>query len=433
MNIKAEYLIGKQKENEWSGVYGYRPDDANSNSEMFVAVRIAVEKDEYSLENIAKILLDELQGTYFNPKKEFEDNIEKLEDSVWKMKSKMEYVLSREPSLSEEGLDIEMAISVVEDDIVYLAVIGESRIFIKRGNKFVELSKGLVDANNMGFFKTGSIELKEDDRLCLGTSKSNDKGDYIIQETLEELNISKLKDLEVVTGSAILIIADESLTWAVAQSELPKEEHADIDPEMVQEEASDEPKVPSKSLDHLIQEDEEPVLEEAEMSDQDAAEGMPLTPEGEVISEEGAIPETQLNKYLAKAKELGLMFKVKSSALVSQGLTKVKTMRGGDSVQSNHETYTIEDEEEGGERKNFTSYVLDEDEENTTVVREETRMSNLANKANVAKNRASATFQNKILPALKRNNSTFAVILKNIGAKLKVVLDQLVGIFKEEI
>jgi len=78
MNIKAEYLIGKQKENEWSGVYGYRPDDAESKSEMFVAVRIAVEKDEYSLENIAKILLDDLQGTYFNPKKEFADNIEKL-------------------------------------------------------------------------------------------------------------------------------------------------------------------------------------------------------------------------------------------------------------------------------------------------------------------------------------------------------------------
>ncbi|MFS8130701.1 MAG: hypothetical protein ACMG57_01850 [Candidatus Dojkabacteria bacterium] len=427
MNIKAEYLIGKQKENEWSGVYGYRPEEGDSKSEMFVTVRIAVEKDEYSLENIAKILLDELQGSYFNPKKEFTDNIEKLEDSVWKMKSKMEYVLSREPSLSEEGLDIEMAISVVEENVVYLAVVGESKIFIKRGNKFVELSKGLVDANNMGFFKTGSIEIKEDDRICLGTSKSIEKGEFIIQETLEELNIAKLKDLEAITGAAFLILGDESLPWAIPQSEMPKEENAMVDQDLTEEMSDIEAQPVSKSLDHLVEED----TEDPDMIDQDEAEGMPII--ANPTDENVYIEEAKGNKYLNKAKELGGKLKLKSAALVSQAASKVKSLRKSDSVESTHETFTIEDGEEQSEDKNYTSYVMDENEENTTIVKEDTRMSNIANKANLAKNSVVRTFQNKILPGLKRNNSTFMVILKNIGAKLKVVLDQLVGIFKEEI
>ncbi|MEP7103838.1 MAG: hypothetical protein ABI721_03975 [Candidatus Dojkabacteria bacterium] len=420
MTLKAEYLIGKLKENEWSGVYGYRPDDTSSNAEMFVTVRIAVEKDEYSLENIAKILLDELQGTYFNPKKEFTDNIEKLEDSVWKMKSKMEYVLSREPSLSEEGLDIEMAIVVVENNIAYLAVVGESKIFIKRANKFVELSKGLVDSNMLGFFKTGSVELKEEDRLCLGTSKSIEKGEFIIQETLEELNISKLKELETITGAAFLILADEKAEWFIPQTEMPKEETAMVDKELTVETIEDAeaqlPKV-DKSLDHLVEEDISP-----------AATIQPEQDESIYVA-----PENTATKYLNKVKEVGSNLKIKSSALVSQAFTKVKNFRQPQGITSQSETFTIQDDLEPMEDKKFTNYVLEDDENNYEVVKEATTMTNIANKANLAKNKASSIFQNKVVPALKSNNKTYAKILKNIGSRIKSVLDQLLELFKREI
>ncbi len=213
MNIKANYLVGKISGNDWSGIYGYRPDEgAEIESELFCVVRLKSDAENVELERIAKMLLDEFQDAYYNDLVE-EDEIVKLEEALQKMKTKLEVIVSREDEILEKGMDIEMSIALVNKDLLTVGVIGDSKLFIYRNQKLVDISKGLVDANMMGFVKTGSLKLESSDRILLTTSTPYTSSLSKLEELAKYLQVDLLGDISEDKGSAILIFADESENW----------------------------------------------------------------------------------------------------------------------------------------------------------------------------------------------------------------------------
>ncbi len=231
MNIKAEYIVGKNSGNDWSGFYGYIPDvDSDTKTELLCVARLKTDATDVELERIAGMLLDEFQDAYYNLKID-EDEIVKLEESFQKMKTKLEVIVSREDSILDKGLDIEMTIALVNGDMLVVGVIGESKILIYRNEKLVDISKGLIDANMLGFVKTGSLKLEPDDRILLSTSTPFAKQFDKLLLATQDLSINSLGDISEELGSAVLLFADESAAWKsyVVESEQDSAELMPID------------------------------------------------------------------------------------------------------------------------------------------------------------------------------------------------------------
>lgn len=218
MQLRADFLVGSQSPNSWSGVYGFKPEDSIEPLELFAIIKLASASEETRLEPLAKMFLDELQNYLFVEGKEG-DYIIRLENAVWKMKSKMEMLLSSDERYAQNGLDIELALTLFDRNFLYLGVVGESKIFIQREDRFVDLSKGLSDGNMMGFLKTGSLELEPGDRLVLSTSSASELGLGSIESAVGNLNVDNLASLATSEGVGVLLLADEKDTWAVKSEE----------------------------------------------------------------------------------------------------------------------------------------------------------------------------------------------------------------------
>lgn len=230
MLIKADFVVGKNSLTSWSGVYGFKPEDSIEPIELFAVIKLQSSSDQDRLESLGKFFLDELQNYLFVEGKET-NYIVRLENAVWKMKSKMDFLLSSDPKYSQSGLDIEMSLCLFDKDFLYMGVIGESKIFIRRAEKFVDLSNNLADANMMGFFKTGSMLIEPNDRIALATGSIEKLGVDLVEYSLESLNINRLESIKGEQNTAVLILADESDNWYVFNS---------VEEEIIEEDSSEE-------------------------------------------------------------------------------------------------------------------------------------------------------------------------------------------------
>ncbi len=237
MAIKADFITGKQTFGNWARVFAFVPED-QSGKEMFVVAKIYVDSDEFNLDNAGKLLLDELQGIYFTDTKEYADQVSRLENALWKMKGKMEYILSKEESLVQKGLDIELAVVVYDESFAYAAIVGESRIKIFREGKLIDITEALSDAADSGFFKTGSLELDENDRLFLITSQaSKEFADKELTYGASVLAFDKLKAAypESSEGTAMMMVYKDSAI------PLEVEEESEVAADLSEEEIESNP------------------------------------------------------------------------------------------------------------------------------------------------------------------------------------------------
>lgn len=217
MNLRAEFLVGKIIENEWSGVYGYKPEEPElfeRFGEIYLVARLKTDTKNINLERVAKLIIDKLQEAYLSETKKYDSLLLRLEGSLWAMKSRMEDILSRENELAKKGLDFEMAVIAVREDNLYAAVVGESKIYIFRDGEFAEISGALVDANHIGFVKTGSLKLDLHDRIALVTSRSLTYiGEENTKEGLSNLDLNIFKIITEQVGSSILFLVEDNLEW----------------------------------------------------------------------------------------------------------------------------------------------------------------------------------------------------------------------------
>lgn len=212
----AKYINQNSIENIWSNIYGYSSVISNPNIqppfEMYIVSRISTTAN-INISLLEKMLVDEVQVSYENAEK-YEDRIERLEDSLWKMKSKLEMMLTKEEEVIEKGIDIEMAVLVLVEGFLYVGVIGETHVLLYRNNKLIDITKGLIDSNMMGFARTGSLKLNFDDRIITSTGEFVSINIDKILRVAESLDVSNLDSLfSPVPGGAFLMLADSSLNW----------------------------------------------------------------------------------------------------------------------------------------------------------------------------------------------------------------------------
>ncbi len=400
MNIRAEFVFGKPNDNQWSDVFGFRPDshkDFFKYGEMYLVIRIGTEAQEFPIKNLAKIILSELQQAYFERESEGSDSaLENLEDAIWKMKAKLEVVLSREQRIIEKGLDLEMAIAVYIDNVVYAAVIGESKIFIFRDGNFVDISEALVDNRMSDFVRTGSLELQTDDRIALLTSVAKEKlGEEIVQEVLSELDCKKLDVLNQVPGASCMILAEDSLNW----KEIPEEElveHTEI----------------MEEVEEQIDADEEAVVSQAqnlqdELSDDEFED--PLQLEEDTASKLGLMDRLKLGLNTAKLKGEEL-------------ITSIKSKRNADS-KAKAERAFINTSLEDIDEEDFGEVELTDD----SPIRRNVKNASMVAASSVQK------ITNKVKTHFKDNQTTYAAIISTTATRIKNFLIKIKEIFEREI
>jgi len=451
MDIRTEFIIGKQKDSsnikglggssEWTGVYGYRPEEVMNPAELFAVIRISTSTSEIGLEKVARLLLDELQQVYYEEDKETKDIIEKLENAIWKMKNRMEVILSREDKVVQSGIDLEMAIIVVEKEYLYAAVIGESKIFIKRGNSFVDISKGLLDGNMMGFLKTGSLKIEENDRIAICTEKVSILSSDKINLALTELDISKVKHLEEDSQAAFLMLANVNLSWAVQEKE------SIVNDIILQPNQSFEGniEVDNIELSSDINLDEEVIipLKDAKTIREERLKRLKL--QEQANSAQSKLKEDDIDEDLSTTPKASPLFiqNLKSNLIGARdGIRgRIKKLREPNDLNndSNKEEDSILIEEQ--DNNDFSdSEELEEQKISSSINNFRERFISTASKVPVytkeiwEKTRPTRlSISEKISRLFKGNNKTYAQFFRNLFNKIKQILSALWKIFRKEV
>jgi outer membrane murein-binding lipoprotein Lpp len=407
MNIRAEYFIGKQKNNEWSGVYGYRPEEESDleTAELFSVIKITTEAENVGLERIAKLLLDEFQQSYYGSKVS-SDRIIRLEEALSKMKSRLDLILSREDEVVQKGLDLEMAIAVVNDDILYAALVGESKILIQRDNKLVDISSGLTDGDMQGFVRSGSLKLTPSDRVCLGTSVINAKAKLEIIQTALQLDINKLSAMEDLSGAAFLIFADEIQPWAEEELQDASEGLEDV-PSPVES-------VPLHNQEGSVKADE-PVMP---LEGSDEIETTDLNGESDNL-EQGEYQESDSRFIEEGAGSEGISSRLKS---LREKFNRFKSRDGDGESMPNISDYPESDSEIDSENQRQISL---------RVIQE--RLPVYGKKAMEGGRKIGSVINNRVISKIRNNDKTYAAIINRVLDVIKEFVTKAWRVFKKEI
>ncbi len=209
--IDTDYKVGSPTARSWAGIYGYRPENLLEDEEagMLLATISMGSEIDFDLANIAALLQDELQDKYYSAAKTAPSNIAALETALKAMRTRLEDILHREPELAKTGIDLEIAVVVIKDNLLCAAVVGESKIYVRRGDEMHEISNALIDPDLSGYMFTGSLQLQEDDRVLLSTHKVPQHNSLKALE--EQMGGFSIQNLAVKGGAALL--AGYELNW----------------------------------------------------------------------------------------------------------------------------------------------------------------------------------------------------------------------------
>lgn len=424
MQLRADFLVGSQSPNSWAGVYGFKPEDSIEPLELFAIIKLASASEETGLEPLAKMFLDELQNYLFVEGKEG-DYIIRLENAVWKMKSKMEMLLSSDERYTQNGLDIEIALTLFDRNFLYVGVVGESKIYIKREDRFVELSKGLSDGNMMGFLKTGSLELEPGDRLVLSTSSATELGLGSIESAISNLNIDNLSSLATSEGIGVLLLADEKDNWSAKTvvDEIP----AGVDSATKEDGSANYIPIQAEDFDDELITPTEVVDEGLELEPQEDHE---YANSEDILVEEPTRLNTEIIPLTAQENELPqgrLMInslKGKLASGISSGKTQVSNLRS--KLQTRKESTQSQDldgdlmdpDYDSGESATANSIA---EEGNKVVV----ILKSIGSKLKVFA-------QTKLIPFFKKSNKTYVKYLRDVIILIIKQLKRLFIWFKKE-
>jgi len=270
VEITTHFLTAKAKNKAWAGVFGYRPDKDSQREllgEMYAVLSIKADID-FDLPNLGNWLLDELQDVYFKPTKE-EAGLDQFEAAVKSVGKRIEMIMDREPELAENGIDFEMAVSVVKDGLLYLGVVGESKVMVSRGEDAAEIGGVLIDSEMDGFARTGSLQLEPNDRVLLMTSDLHkSQGESKLIKALDQFDISGFK---VVRGGLLAVGYDLGPEFLEAKSVQPV---LDMAPESKQvlEKPEPAPEVEATTDEKVTEVEEDSVVEVDELTDKELDE-----------------------------------------------------------------------------------------------------------------------------------------------------------------
>lgn len=409
MNLKTEFGFGKLLGYDWAGIYGYIPKELEIHErlgDIFAVTRLKTTAKDVNVEPVAKIMVDELQNSYYDPEKEEREILARLEGAVWSMKSKMDFVLSREEEILKEGLDLEMAVCVVVGNILYAVVIGESKIFIRRGEKVIEISKVLIDASQSGFMKSGSLELESADLVSLTTSKVAVDGTSLVEKVMNDKKLDSLDEIKAKIGWAFLLIGDEDAAWEMPFVPEPEEIRSDA----IEHDEDLEKDVSTDLVDEIS---------EVDQNDAEEIEEIDMDQELEEDDETTSLK----SKFVSKFGNFKSSVKTKSSKLID----KAKNFRNREEDEEPEYEDDLPRISRMEDSNGSDEELLDEDEYEEEVP---SRIGTLSKKAASG---VTGVWNGKVKAHFKNNKKTYAHIINTISSKISAVFNKVYSFFKVEV
>lgn len=210
MNLLTEFKVADQNARRWASVFGYKPEEEDRAAiygQMFAVMSINATID-FDLANIGSLLFDELQQAYFDAPAGTlsKGQLATLEVALKAVKRRIDMILSREAELVDTGIDIELAVILIKEKVLYMAVVGESQIIVAREGQIANISDSLIDPDNDKFMRTGSMFLESGDQMLLLTSDlAKLYGEKQWQDVFAAVSTD---DLNVLKGAGFLIGMD---------------------------------------------------------------------------------------------------------------------------------------------------------------------------------------------------------------------------------
>lgn len=216
-----DYKIINKKQSSYVGVYGSQlKTPAEELLDVVLLINVNVEKSQEDLSKITKFVSEDFLS-YISSK--INDGVSYL-DILDSIQSRLEYivtnVIEKDQKLKEQGLDINLMISFRENLFYYILLFGDIEAQIKRDEAVVSISDILAESgSSKSQFKTGSLQLKNTDRLSIVFLKSTSDlpVNTIATNAIENLNIvdvlAEYEDSLENSCLVILLMANEHDAW----------------------------------------------------------------------------------------------------------------------------------------------------------------------------------------------------------------------------
>jgi DNA-binding beta-propeller fold protein YncE len=168
--IQKKYYIGRSQKGVWSTVYTYKPHNSELRKirgEIF-AVILLRGPDDFSLGTAGGLLLDRFHEAYFDNRSD--TTLIALEKASIETSRFLQKILENDKA-DKDGIDLHLISLVVVDDLVYIASIGDGKVYVYREDELNEISDQLRDPTGEGKIKVASLVSARGDVYLLGSPK----------------------------------------------------------------------------------------------------------------------------------------------------------------------------------------------------------------------------------------------------------------------
>ena len=235
-DIKFKIFAGNPHKGEWAGVHFYSPQVPaiyEQRGDIAAVISLAGPAN-FDSSKAGNMLIDYLHETYFES--EAESCLDALAEAVKNVKQRLVDLMVNDEVSSETGVEISLIAASIEKDVLYLAQLGEAKIYALRKDEMVDFSEYLKDPAGKSMIKTGSAILEPEDRLLLLSAEADfnltPKEKLAI---LEKFNLDSVESKMFSNESLIstLILGYEISTEEIEIQELKPEPEIVREPEQV--------------------------------------------------------------------------------------------------------------------------------------------------------------------------------------------------------
>lgn len=248
VEIKFKFFAGNPHKGEWAGIHYYSPHIPaifQQRGEIAAVLSLSGPAN-FDSSKAGNLLIDYLHETYFES--DLESSLDALKNAVEKVKERLvEFMVNDEVS-SEIGVEISLLAASIQENILYVAQLGEAKIFGYRNDELIELSEYLKDPSGKAQIKIGSTVLEKDDRLLLLTAET----DFNLS-TIEKKHVLEEFKLDPVEAK---VFSNESLISSLLLGYEVKESYQQLEQENEEENISISAETREKSVEEDEQDEE---------------------------------------------------------------------------------------------------------------------------------------------------------------------------------
>lgn len=194
LDIQFKFFAGSPRKGEWAGIHYYSPQVPaiyENRGEIAAALSLSGPVN-FDSSKAGNLLIDYLHETYFES--EAESSLVALKEAVEKVRERLiDFMLNDEAS-SEAGVEISLIATAIQEEYLYIAQLGEAKAYAWREGKVTNFSEHLKDLTGKSQVKTGSVALKEDDRILLVSDETDfNLTDIEKKRVLEGFNLDPIE------------------------------------------------------------------------------------------------------------------------------------------------------------------------------------------------------------------------------------------------